>query len=128
MIIKRRQDIIGSEYDIDTPTWRSYRMLLKRDGMGFSFNHTIIKAATQTYIWYKNHLEAVYCIAGEGEIELVETGEVFPINEGTLYALNEHDKHYLRAFSDMHMVCVFNPPLVGNEVHDENGVYPLVEN
>jgi L-ectoine synthase len=24
-------------------------------------------------------------------------------------------------------VCVFNPPLTGREVHDENGVYPLVE-
>jgi L-ectoine synthase len=23
------------------------------------------------------------------------------------------------------MACVFNPPLNGKEVHDENGVYPL---
>lgn len=127
MILKHRQDIIGTEYDIDTPTWRSYRMLLKKDGMGFSFNHTIIKAGTETYIWYKNHFEAVYCIEGEGEIELVETGEIFPIITGSLYALNGHEKHYLRAISDMHMICVFNPPLIGNEVHDEEGVYPLLK-
>jgi len=25
------------------------------------------------------------------------------------------------------MLCVFNPPVTGREVHDENGVYPLVE-
>ncbi|RUQ01522.1 L-ectoine synthase, partial [Microbacterium sp. HSID17254] len=23
-------------------------------------------------------------------------------------------------------VCVFNPPVTGREVHDENGVYPLI--
>jgi len=27
----------------------------------------------------------------------------------------------------MHMICVFNPPLTGKEVHDENGVYPVDE-
>lgn len=127
MIVRQLADIIGSEYDIDSPTWRSYRIILKQDGMGFSLHHTVIKAASETYIWYKNHLEAVYCIAGEGEIELIESGEIYPIKAGTLYALNEHEKHYLRANTDMHMVCVFNPPLTGGEVHDAEGVYPLLE-
>ncbi len=27
----------------------------------------------------------------------------------------------------MRMVCVFNPPLTGREVHDEKGIYPLIE-
>jgi L-ectoine synthase len=26
----------------------------------------------------------------------------------------------------MRTVCVFNPPVTGREVHDEDGVYPLV--
>ncbi|MGZ4575073.1 MAG: ectoine synthase, partial [Mycobacteriaceae bacterium] len=26
----------------------------------------------------------------------------------------------------MRMLCVFNPPVTGREVHDENGVYPLI--
>jgi L-ectoine synthase len=26
----------------------------------------------------------------------------------------------------MRTVCVFNPPVTGREVHDENGVYPLI--
>jgi L-ectoine synthase len=58
---------------------------------------------------------------------VIETGKVFPIKDGTLYALNGHEKHYLRARTDMRMVCVFNPPLTGREVHDEKGVYPLIE-
>jgi L-ectoine synthase len=26
----------------------------------------------------------------------------------------------------MRTVCVFNPPVTGREVHDEDGVYPLI--
>ncbi len=126
MIVKQLQDIMGTEKDIDTPNWRSCRMLLKNDEMGFSMHHTIIKAGTSTYIWYKNHLEAVYCIKGEGEIELIESGDIYSVKPGTLYALNGHEKHYLRALSEMHMVCVFNPALVGSEIHAEDGSYPLV--
>ena len=129
MIVKKLEEIIGTENDVqsETGTWVSRRMLLKKDGMGFSFHDTTIFAGTETLIWYKNHLEAVYCVAGEGELEVIETGEIFKIGDGTMYALNGHEKHYLRAFSDMRMVCVFNPPLTGKEVHDKDGVYPILD-
>ncbi|MFO7962650.1 MAG: ectoine synthase [Desulfobacterales bacterium] len=129
MIVRRLEDIIGSENDVqsETGTWVSRRMLLKKDGMGFSFHDTTIFAGTTTLIWYKNHLEAVYCVAGEGELEVIETGEVYKIEDGTMYALNGHERHYLRAFSELRLICVFNPPLTGREVHDEDGSYPLVE-
>jgi len=106
--------------------WQSRRFLLKSDGMGFSLNDTIIRAGTETFIWYKNHLEAVYCVSGKGEIEDLTDGTVYPIEDGTMYALNNHEKHYLRAFEEMRMVCVFNPPLTGREVHTKEGYYPLL--
>ncbi|MDR7316936.1 MULTISPECIES: ectoine synthase [Brevibacillus] len=124
MIVKHLAEIVGTKDDIDTPTWSSRRFLLKQDQMGFSLHDTIIKEGTETYIWYKNHLEAVYCIEGEGEIEVVG-GETYAIRPGMMYALSGHEKHFLRAKSQMRMVCVFNPPLTGREVHDEEGVYPL---
>ena len=129
MIVRTLEEIIGSENDIqsETGTWVSRRLLLKRDGMGFSFHDTTIFAGTTTLIWYKNHLEAVYCVAGEGEIEVLGTGEVYKIRDGVMYALNGHEKHHLRAFSDMRMICVFNPPLTGKEVHDKDGVYPVLD-
>ncbi len=129
MIVRTLEDIIGSENDIhaETKTWVSRRMLLKKDGMGFSFHDTTIFAGTTTLIWYRNHLEAVYCVSGEGELKVIKTGEIIKIRENTMYALNGHEKHYLRAFSDMRMICVFNPPLTGREVHDKDGVYPLLE-
>ncbi|WP_088549684.1 ectoine synthase [Paenibacillus aquistagni] len=126
MIVKHLDHIVNTEDDIDTSTWNSRRLLLKKDGMGFSMHDTLIKAGTETLIWYRNHVEAVYCVEGEGEIEVVD-GETYPIRPGTLYALDGHEKHLLRAKSQMRMVCVFNPPLTGREVHDPEGVYPLIE-
>lgn len=127
MIVKHLDDIIGTEDDVKGGNWTSRRLLLRKDGMGFSMHDTIIHAGTETYIWYKNHLEAVYCIEGEGEIETLPDGTVYPIRAGTLYALDGHEKHYLRATKDMRMICVFNPPVTGQEVHDEDGTYPLIE-
>lgn len=129
MIVKQLEAIVNTEDDVKAQTWNSRRLLLRKDGVGFSLHDTIIHAGTETYIWYKNHIEAVYCVEGEGEIEVIETGEIFPIKNGTLYCLNGHEKHYLRAaeHTSMRMICVFNPPLTGREVHDENGVYPLIE-
>jgi L-ectoine synthase len=43
--------------------------------MGFSFHKTIIPAGSEYEFWYKNRLEAVYCVAGNSSITDLETGE-----------------------------------------------------
>ncbi|WP_028548947.1 ectoine synthase [Paenibacillus sp. UNC451MF] len=126
MIVKHLDQLINTVDDVDTTTWNSRRLLLRKDGMGFSMNDTLIKAGTETLIWYQNHVEAVYCVEGEGEIEVIG-GETYKIKPGMLYALDGHERHFLRAKSQMRMICVFNPPLVGQEVHDESGTYPLIK-
>jgi L-ectoine synthase len=127
MIVRDINDIDGTQDDVVTDTWRSKRIILKKDGMGYSVHETTIYAGTETHIWYQNHLESVFCIQGEGEVETIPDGTIYPIRPGVLYALNEHDNHYLRAKTEMKMICVFNPPLTGREVHDKDGVYPIVE-
>ena len=126
MIVRRLKELLGTDREVDAENWTSRRFLLKSDGMGFSMHDTVIKAGTETFIWYAHHLEAVYCIEGSGEVELADSGKVYPIEAGTIYALDGHEKHYLRARTQMRMVCVFNPPLTGKEVHDDEGIYPLV--
>lgn len=120
-------DIIGTDADVDSKQWNSRRLLLAKDGMGFSLHDTLIKAGEDLHLWYKNHLEAVYCIAGKGEIYDKASGETHPIREGTVYALNHHDAHILSANQGvpMRMVCVFNPPVNGRETHDKDGSYHL---
>ncbi|AFS82211.1 ectoine synthase [Candidatus Nitrosopumilus sediminis] len=125
MIVRNIESLRGTERQIDSENWSSIRLILKDDNMGFSFHETTLYPDTETEIYYKNHLETVYCIEGTGQIQ-EDDGTVHNINPGTVYALDKHDKHVLRAFSKMRMICVFNPALVGPEKHDENGVYPLI--
>lgn len=125
MIVKSVDDVKGTDQEVSADNWISRRLLLKKDGMGFSFHETTIYAGTATEMQYLNHLEAVFCMAGEGEVETLADGKVYPIKPGTVYALDQHDKHILRAKTEMRMACVFNPPCTGKEIHDSQGAYPL---
>jgi L-ectoine synthase len=125
MIVRRLEDILGTERDVkaDSGNWESRRLILNSDAVGFSLHDTIIHAGTETLIWYKHHIEAVYCIEGEGEVETTDDGKVYPIRAGTVYLLNGNERHLLRANTTMRMVCVFNPPVTGREHHDADGAY-----
>lgn len=125
-MIVRRLDALESDRCVEAETWTSRRLLLAGDGMGFSMHDTVLKAGTTTTMWYRNHVEAVYCIAGTGRLTDLETDEVHDIAPGTIYALDAHDRHTLFAETDLRVVCVFNPPLVGPETHDADGSYALL--
>jgi L-ectoine synthase len=120
MIVRTLQEIAGTDRDVNWGNGQSRRFLIEKDGMGFAFMETLILAGTDIFIQYRNHLEACYCIEGEGEVEDAE-GRKFEIKRGTLYALDKHDPHRLRAWTDMRLVSVFNPPIRGDEKHDLAG-------
>lgn len=126
MIVRTLDSIVGTDRDVHAPTFSSRRFLLAKDGCGFSMHDTVLGEGTETSMWYKHHVEAVYCIEGEAELTDLETGEVHTITPGTLYALDGQEKHILRVIKEFRAICVFNPPLVGEETHDEEGVYPLL--
>ena len=126
MIVRTLESITGTERDVQATTWSSRRLILADDRVGFSRHDTVIHAGTRTEMWYRNHIEAVYCVEGEGVLTDVATGEVHQIRPGTMYLLDQHDRHVLEARSTMRMVCVFNPPCTGQETHDDEGVYPLL--
>lgn len=126
MIVRTLDEVTDTEADIKEPNWRSKRIVLAKDGLGFSVHETTLYAGTVNDFWYANHIEAVFIVEGEGEVTDKATGESFPLRPGSIYVLDKHDKHQVRPKTDMRTVCVFNPPITGREVHDENGVYPLV--
>lgn len=126
MIVRRLSEMQGTDRCVADTNWTSHRLLLERDGVGFSMHDTILHAGTETKMWYRNHVEAVYCVEGEGEIVDLETDTTHPIEPGTLYALNENDRHVLKARTRLRMICVFTPALLGPETHDADGAYPLL--
>lgn len=128
MIVRRLEDAKKSGRRVTSEGWESVRLLLRDDGMGFSFHITTIMEGAELPLHYQNHLESVYCMSGEGTVETVADGEVHTIEPGTIYILDQHDKHILRAKTEMKMACVFNPPLIGDEVHNAEGAYELSAN
>lgn len=125
MIIRTIQKERKTERHIVAEDWETTRLLLKGDGMGFSFSITTINAGRESPPrCYQNHVEAVFIIEGEGEIAFLDENMIYPLSPGTFYALDKHDRYILRAKTMMQAVCVFNPPLCGKEIHDEEGSYP----
>jgi L-ectoine synthase len=124
MIVRKLKDLRNTARDVKSKGWDSARLLLKEDGMGFSFHVTKLHAGSELRMHYRNHLEAVLVLKGTGTIEDLETGETHRLRPGVMYALDRHDRHIVRPETDILTACVFNPPVTGREVHDENGAYP----
>jgi len=123
MIVTTLNDLLGTRRDIHGPAWESRRFLLAEDGVGFTMTETTTKAGSEQVLWYKHHIEANYVIEGEGEVENIATGEVFPLNPGTMYVLDKNERHRLKSFTSLRLVCVFSPALTGGETHDKDGSY-----
>jgi L-ectoine synthase len=124
VIVRTLDEVAGSDRDVAGEGWRSRRLLLRRDGLGFSLHDTTVAAGSELNLQYKHHLEACYCLEGEAEITDLASGEQHVIGPGTVYALEQHDRHTLRVRTDMRLVCVFNPALTGSETHDADGSFP----
>ncbi|QKV91477.1 ectoine synthase [Streptomyces sp. NA02950] len=114
--------IVRKKTEVKTVDWGnglSHRFLLEADRMGFTLCHTIVRAGTKSRLEYRRHLEACYCIGGRGWIELADGSATHDLSPGVLYALNDHDAHFLIAApdTDLELISVFNPPLQGDERH-----------
>ena len=126
MIVRSLEEVIGTEREVKGPTWTSRRLVLAKEKVGFSVNDTVVSAGAEITMWYAHHVEAVYVIEGRGELVDDETGEKHRLEPGVLYLVDAHQRHTLRAHTRLRAVCVFDPPLTGREVHDEDGAFPLL--
>jgi L-ectoine synthase len=114
MIVRRLEEVPAVEWG----NGLSRRFLLEADGMGYTVTDTTVRAGTKSRLEYSRHLEACYCIHGSGEVVDL-SGNAHPLTPGTMYALDNHDPHFLIAspHEDLRLVCVFSPALRGDEAH-----------
>lgn len=126
MIIVDKADLLGGPRDAAGPGWTSLRLLVRSDGMGFSMTETKVLPGAALDLQYLNHVEACYCIGGQGVVVEKDSGATHEIKPGVLYAPNAHDAHDVRVEGDepLHLICVFSPALEGTEVHGPDGSYP----
>lgn len=123
MFVKRADEMrkAGKEMVAANGQARTIRMLTKADGLGFGFSDVHFKAGAEALLWYKHHWEANHIIAGTGEVTDLTTGESWKLEPSMAYNVGPKDRHRVRATTDIHLVSVFCPPLVGNEQHDADG-------
>ncbi|MDC0434408.1 ectoine synthase [bacterium] len=127
MIVRNFEELKPSgRYAEKSGVWSSARYLLKEDGVGFTLTQTTLAAGQSLELEYKNHIEANLVIEGEAVLTELSSGTKYRLLPGSMYALDEHDRHHMQAITDMRIVCVFTPALTGNETHDEDGSYPLL--
>lgn len=102
----------------------SNRLVVEGDGMGYSMTKTVVHPG-QAHRWhYRHHLETCYCVTGHGRLVNEETGEVITVSPDVAYVLDKHDPHTFEALVETVLICVFNPPLRGDELHGEDDSYP----
>jgi L-ectoine synthase len=102
------------------------RLLTKADGLNFSVSEARGSKAGVSTLWYKNHWEANYVRSGSATLEDCNSGQRWPLAPGVLYCVGPLDKHRIirEVDSDMRLISVFSPPIIGQETHDEDGAYP----
>lgn len=125
MKVIKTVNLKGTERQVNCPNngFISLRILLESDGVGFSMTETHIPKGEEQFWHYKNHFEACYCISGWGVLKNKNTNEEFDITKGIIYVLDKNDPHTFQAVENTVLVCVFNPPLKGKEVHGKDGSY-----
>ena len=127
MIVRSLKDLKAQgRYQEKAGAWTSSRYLLREDDVGFTLTQTTVAAGTVQLMEYKNHIEANLIIEGSGTVLDIATGETYELGPGTMYTLDAHDRHELTAATDLRIVCVFTPALVGEETHDADGSYPIL--
>ncbi|MTE17663.1 L-ectoine synthase [Streptomyces sp. TRM43335] len=118
MPIRSLDEPTDSRYEADRGNGTGVRLLTAVDGMGFTVCHPVVRAGTSSFPEYRSHPEARFRLSGSGEIT-DPAGNGHRITPGVLYALDQHDRHRLRADpdGDMTPLGIFDPPLRGTERH-----------
>ena len=125
MRVIRFEELAGTAREVRCPQggFTSIRAILAQDGMGFSVHKTVIPVGVAQHWHYTHHLEACYCISGRGLLTNLTTGVYHAITPDTLYVLDQHDDHTFEALAPTVLLSIFNPPVVGGEVHQADGSY-----
>ncbi|XP_077992196.1 L-ectoine synthase-like [Glandiceps talaboti] len=127
IVSRSLNDVIGTERDIDWGHGYSRRLLVKKDGFPVSFHSSLAKSGHTTKLGYLYHMESTYFITGKVTYEWNDGREMIQTrvgrDSGTIYNMNEHDKHILVAEEDAKVLTVFYPVLKGTENHVHDGSY-----
>lgn len=118
MLVRTLDSVIGTPFDVDWGNGTSRRLIVAADGRGYALTETHVRPGTETHLRFDNHLEACYCVQGSGRVRTAD--RVWDVNVGTVYSADKSEEHWLFSDDGMVLICVFNPPLRGDESHSSD--------
>ncbi len=118
MFISSVQEVIGTDRDVQGPGWKSRRVILAEDGMGYSVHETLVDAGTHLRLNYANHRETVYVVAGRGTVTDVAGERAVSLQPGSVYSGGVGEEHILVCDTEMTFLVIFTPGLVADEEAD----------
>jgi L-ectoine synthase len=128
MIVRDVESTTGTARHVIGDGWDSKRLIVVSDMVGFSVHDTTVAEGSELELQYRHHVEANYCFGGEGEVVDLTSGHIYRLCPGTIYVLDQHDRHIVRALKgDLRLVCVFNPALAGDETHTPDGSFEPID-
>ena len=128
MFVRRLEDLAGTDNEMvrrdGDKILHARRLLTKADGCGFSLSDVRFSAGFSIDLHYKNHVEGNLIISGVIEVTDLTKGIGWDLESGSLYTVGPRDRHRLTAKTDVHLVSIFSPAVMGNERHDADGAFP----
>jgi L-ectoine synthase len=118
MYVTSSSAVAGTDREAHGEGWHSRRLVLARDGRPVSVHETRVRSGTVLDLCYSHHTETVYCVSGRARLTDHSDGRSHDIVAGCLYCARVGDDHRLEIIEDCTFVCVFDPPLVGQEEAD----------
>ncbi|MGC5257142.1 ectoine synthase [Gordonia sp. DT218] len=109
MIVRTTAEITDTDRQVDSDTWTSKRIILADDRVGFSLHETVVAPDTETPLHYPDYIEAVWLIEGSGELIDRDNERTYTLAPGTMYLLDQHERHTIVAHTRLRMYCVFTP-------------------
>lgn len=93
MIVRSLEEIQNTGRNVSGPGWKSRRLLIASEGMGYSLTNTVILEEASLTLEYKHYFEACYCIEGEGDVTAFNDRVTHKLQPFTMYALDQNDRH-----------------------------------
>jgi L-ectoine synthase len=126
MLIKRKTDLQGTKNVVSTAAYTSTRFLLREDGIGLTLTDIYLNPGIDAVYHYPHHLEIAYCLEGKATLENLEDGIIHEVTPGFIWATTK-ERFRFKVLETVRLICVFNPALVGPEIADKDGSFPLLQ-
>jgi L-ectoine synthase len=120
MLVKRKQDLIGTDRHVKTHAYETVRFLLEPDYVGqniagVTLTDIMLEPGIEETYGYEDHIEVAYCLEGHAVLTDLSDGSVHEIFPGTLWVATNHEKFKFMASVKTRLICAFTPPFAGHE-------------